>query len=209
MSATTTGVTPLSPDGTAAAAAVLADAFFDYPVMRHVIDAGEAYGDHLRTLIEFFVRARVWRDEPVLGIHKGGEPVAVALVTLPGEQRSPTALLEHREAVWSTLGDAARHRYEAFGRGCATVSYPEPNLHLSMIGVRRSHAGRGLGRRLMDAVHELARHHRGARGVSLTTEVEANVAFYRHFGYRVAGRVEIAPQLMSWGFFRENDHGVR
>jgi hypothetical protein len=38
--------------------------------------------------------------------------------------------------------------------------------------------------------------------VSLTTEVEANVPFYLHFGYRLLGQAEVAPDFATWAFFR-------
>jgi hypothetical protein len=62
-------VTRLSTAQTEDAVSVLCDAFRDYPVMRYVLGSNGDYDRRLRTLIGFFVSARVYRDEPVLGIH--------------------------------------------------------------------------------------------------------------------------------------------
>jgi hypothetical protein len=98
------------------AVAVLCEAFHDYPVMRYVIGpVGGDYERRLRTLINFFVKARVWRGEPIWGVSNGSDLVATATLTLPGKRQPPAALAQLREAVWRELGDAARMRYETIG----------------------------------------------------------------------------------------------
>jgi hypothetical protein len=75
------------------AVTVLCDAFRDYPVMRYVLGTADDYERRLHTLIGFFVSARVFREEPVLGIYdRDGTLAATALVTLPGERPVPEAL---------------------------------------------------------------------------------------------------------------------
>jgi len=185
---------------------VLCDAFHDYPVMRYVIGlAGQDYDRRLRTLIEFFAQARQTRGEPVLGIADGGTLVATALVTLPGSGSTPAQLAAHRKVVWGQLGAEARARYEAYGAAARPFALDQPHHHLNMIGVRRSHAGRGLGRRLLEAVHEMASKDPGSCGVSLTTEVWDNVGLYEHFGYQVTGHARVSPALETWGMFRADD----
>jgi hypothetical protein len=95
---------------------VLCEAFHDYPVMRYVIGpAGEEYDRRLRSVIEFFLQARLSRNEPVLGIADGETLVAAAIVTLPGSGPLPAALAARRELVWAELGADALARYEAYG----------------------------------------------------------------------------------------------
>jgi hypothetical protein len=75
-------VTRLSPPQIAETVTVLCDAFRDYPVMRYVLGSIDGYDRRLRTLIDFFMSARVFRDEPVLGIHdRDGTLSAAALAT--------------------------------------------------------------------------------------------------------------------------------
>jgi len=138
----------------------------------------------------------------VLGVREGSNVVAVALVTLPGEHASPPELAAHRERLWKELGDRARQRYEAFATARHQLAVPCAHYHLNMIGVRRSHAGRGLARRLLDVVHAMSARDAESGGVTLTTEDANNVPLYEHFGYRIVDHVCIAPELESWGFFR-------
>jgi GNAT superfamily N-acetyltransferase len=185
---------------------VLCDAFHDYPVMRYVIGpAGEDYDRQLRTLIGFFVQARLSRNEPVLGIAQSQMLVAAAVVTFPGSGPTPAQLATHRERVWKHLGADARARYEAYGAVTRPLLIDRPHHHLNMIGVRRSLAGHGLGRRLLEAVYDMACEDPGSCGVSLTTETPENVRLYEHVGYRVTGHARVSPELETWGMFRADD----
>jgi hypothetical protein len=71
-----------------------------------------------------------------------------------------------------------------------------------MIGVRGSHTGRGLARKLLEAVHRLSDADGGSAGVSLTTETGRNVPLYEYFGYRQLGHAVIGDGLETWAFFR-------
>jgi GNAT superfamily N-acetyltransferase len=196
-------VTRLSSAQTAEAVTVLCDAFRDYPVMRYVLGSRDDYDRRLRTLIGFFVSARVYRDEPVLGIHdRDGTLSAAALVSFPDEREAPEALVARRESVWAELGAAERERYEAFGTACAQFVVASPHYHLNMIGVRRPHVGRGLARKLLESVHQLSDADDASGGVTLSTETPQNLPLYEHFGYRLLGHARVDDGLDSWAFFR-------
>lgn len=193
-------------DRAALATRTLCDAFRTYPVMRFLLGEAERYEERLSTLIGFFVRARLLRAEPLLGIEGDGGFLAVAMVSEPGGPASPPELDGIRARTWKTLGPGARSRYEAFGAACAPLlaAAPEPRLHLNMIGVRTGATGRGLGRRLLEQVHDMAARHPVSRGVTLTTEDPANFPFYERFGYERIGDATVAPGLVTRAFFRED-----
>jgi GNAT superfamily N-acetyltransferase len=154
-------------------------------------------------LIGFFVSARVFREEPVLGVYdQGGTLAAGALVTLPGERPAPEALSVRSESVWEELGPAERERYEAFGTTCAQFVVETPHHHLNMIGVQPSHMGQGLGRKLLEVVHQMSDADDGSAGVSLGTEAPHNLPFYEYLGYRQLGHAVVGPGLETWAFFR-------
>ena len=194
----------LAPDRIDEAVDVLSDAFFDYPVMRYVIGAaGSAYAARLRTLLVFFTSARFVRNELVTGaVTTDDNVVGVANSMLPGTRPTPTVLGSQREAVWQELGADARLRYDTYGTATAAFAVDRPNYHLSMIGVRREWADRGVGRRLLEALHDTSCRDPKSAGVTLTTEDPRNVPLYRHFGYEVVGHARISDTLESWGFFR-------
>jgi ribosomal protein S18 acetylase RimI-like enzyme len=192
----------LGEDGTQAVVDVLCDAFFDYPVMRHVLGPrAEGYEERLATLMEFFVGARILRDEIMLGVGNAAGLEGAAVVSRPSRP-SPPEVAELRERTWAALGEAERRRYEAFGAVWDRFHVEAPHLHLNMIGVRKRARGRGLSRRLIEEVHRLSRSDPESTGVTLTTEDPGNVALYKHFGYEVVGHATVAPGLETWGFFR-------
>jgi ribosomal protein S18 acetylase RimI-like enzyme len=115
---------------------------------------------------------------------------------------SPLALGRLREETWAHLGVEAHERYEAFSRAWSALDVDRPQIHLNMIGVRRRVRGRGLGRVLMDHVHDLSFQDPVSTGVSLTTEDVANVGLYQHMGYTVVGHDLVALGVSTWGFFR-------
>lgn len=193
----------LDPGEVASVVDVLCESFFDYPVMRWVLaPASGGYADLLRDLLRYFVTARVIRDEALLGIGRPGRLDAVALVSRPGGLPSPPELAVLREELWGRLGREARVRYEAFGAACEPLQVDAPHLHLNMVGVRRRAQGRGLGRRLIERVHELSRADPHSVGVTLTTEDPRNLALYEHLGYGIVGHAVVAAELQTWGFYR-------
>lgn len=183
---------------------VLCESFFDYPVMRFVLGAEGEYSARLETLVTFFVMARVIRDEVMLGVRKPSELKAAALVSYPGRGPSPPELGALRDKTWAKLGDGPRSRYEAFGVATARFEVEAEHIHLGMIGVRRSAQGQGLGRLVLDAVHELSNSDPSSSGVTLTTESESNVPLYERFGYELIGAERVGSALTTWGMYRRN-----
>ena len=209
----------LPPERAPEAIDVLCDAFSDYPVMRFVIGGPEAHGlpgpprgsadaeayvRSLRALITFFVMARVLRKEPILGLAGSGSSglAGVATLTLPGSGPAPDALDEYRSRAWAQVGPDARDRYETLSVIWNEFAIEEPHHHLNMIGVRRMHAGQGLGRVLLDEVHRISREDPASAGVSLTTEDPRNVELYRHVGYEVVGEGHVPGGIRTWAMFR-------
>jgi GNAT superfamily N-acetyltransferase len=194
---------PLSFADLAEIVAVMSDAFHDYPVMRYVLGPAEPYDRRLHTLVELFVSNRAYRNDPMLGVRdESGALVGAATMTLPRPTDPPSALLTRRETLWGELGADARARYDEFVTATQRLAIPQPHYHLNMIGVRRSHHGRGLARPLLDAVHEHSRRDGSSSGVSLTTERAENLTLYKHFGYRVVGQAYVGDAFETWTLFR-------
>jgi len=179
----------------------LGEAFADYPVMRYVLGPDGDYPARLRTLIGFFAGNRFLRKDAIIGASVDGELRGVALCSLP-DRVSPPEMDQLRERTWAALGPEARARYERCVEVWTPIGVAEPNVHLNMIAVPSRYQGQGLGRALLDRVHALSHERDDSRGVTLTTEVEANVALYRHVGYEVVGQGTIAPGLTTWGMYR-------
>lgn len=171
--------------------------------MRYVLGPGDHYEERLRTLVGLFVNGRVFRNDPLLGVcDDRGTLAAAATMTLPGDPPPPAALIAHREAVWAELGRESRARYDTYLSATQRVATLAPHYHLNMLGVLRSHQGRGLSRPLLEAAHALSDSVAGSAGVSLSTEHPRNLSLYAHFGYRVLGQTRVSDSLETWSLFR-------
>lgn len=194
----------LSADDAAEVVSVLSESFSDYPVLRFVLGSEGDYSTRLETLVTFFVMARVLRDDVLLGVRESSGLTAAALVSYLRGGAGPPELDALREQTWAKLGDAARSRYEAFGAATSQFAVEAGHIHLNMIGVRPSAQGQGLGRMVLEAVHDLSVADGSSTGVTLTTEVESNVSLYEHFGYRVIGSAEVDSAFTTWAMFRRD-----
>jgi GNAT superfamily N-acetyltransferase len=194
---------PLTPDDVGEIVTVFSDAFRDYPVMRFVLGSSGLYDQRLRRLVELFVSGRTSRNEPMFGVRDAaGALVAAVTTTLPVSPPAPSTFLTMREAIWTELGADARARYDAFTGATQGSAIVAPHFHLNMIGVRRAQQGTGLARVLLEAVHDLSASEPRSTGVSLTTELPANVTLYERFGYRVRGHARVSDALETWTLFR-------
>lgn len=184
---------------------VLSDAFYEYPVMRYVLGSSGDYDRRLLRLVELFVMARVFRKEPLLGFYDGTELIAAATMSYPDASAAPPEFMTLRKTIWDELGSDAETRYNAFTAACSQCSVDIPNLHLNMLGVKRSVQKSGIGKKLIAGVHRIAREDGRSEGVTLSTENPDNVRFYEKLGYEITGHVRVAPELETWGFFRRNE----
>jgi len=183
---------------------VLCNSFFDYPVMRFVIDSEINYSHRLRILINYFVMARIFRKEIILGIRDRSNIDGVALISNPNNSMNPQELKDLKAQVWLELGTQSRSNYQRFSDVCAQFQINVPHIHLNMIGIKNSAQGNGLGRKLIEQVHLLSLNDANSTGVTLTTEDPTKVSFYEYLGYNIIGQSIVAPQLKTWSFFRPN-----
>ena len=196
-------VRTLSESDAPAVTEILCEAFHDYPVMRWVLaGAGSDYDRKLSLMIGYFVAARVYRGEPLLGVEHGGRIGAAAILSFPDGPPSPPEMVAERHTVWKELGREALDRYQAFGDAFEQLLVTGPHLHLNMIGTRDECRGMGYGRLLLEHVHAMSAADPSSRGVSLTTEDPGNVALYEKFGYEISGHARVSPEVETWVFYR-------
>ncbi|MFC2119938.1 hypothetical protein ACFLQ4_02590 [Bacteroidota bacterium] len=183
---------------------VLCDSFAGYPVMRFVINSETNYDHRLKILINFFVMARIFREEAIFGIGDRANLVGVALTSNPNNSPDIIEFKDLREKVWLELGPESGSRYQKFSDTCAQFKVDEPHIHLNMIGVRTEAKGKGFAGKLMEQVHLLSMSDPDSNGVTLTTEDSEKVSFYQYMGYKIIGEAMVTPRLKTWSFFRPN-----
>ena len=184
---------------------VLVEAFADYPLMQFVLGPdGESYPSKLNTLIHLFVTRRVMMGDRLLGVGESHDLDGAALVSRPSNTVDTPEIRELHAEAWGKLGEDVRARYQQFADATKAFDVEVPHIHLNMIGTRRRVRGHGLGRQMLESVHELSLNDPESTGVSLTTENEGNIELYKYFGYKVVGEQEVVPGVQTWGFFRRD-----
>lgn len=61
----------------------------------------------------------------------------------------------------------------------------EPHYYLTMIGVDPSSQGKGIGKKVLREIHQIAKSSQPSYPIALDTENQQNVAYYESFGYEL------------------------
>ena len=187
------------------AAHVLARAFEDYPLMRYIFeDSGNDYFRHVRDVMHFTCDARLTLGYSLKGVEEDGRLVAVACINHPEEKEWPAALENNMNSLIASIGEQAAARLEQFGDLVGVHHPQQPHFYLVAIGVLPEVQGRGYGRGLLNAVHEMSQAHPFSTGVGLDTETPTNVPLYQHFDYQITGQGRL-EEIDVWFFFRPNN----
>lgn len=200
------GVVTLSRAHLDEATEVLTQAFLADPLMRYAFaDWGAAIATPLRALFSFSCEVRYELDWPLFGVAHDGRLAGILGVTEVDDKPWPATLAAIYDRFVEAIGPASAAR---FGRypGLADPHRPTvPNYGVGVLGVYPSAQGRGLGRRLLDAVHRLSAVHPTSTGVYLDTENPASKAFYERCGYRTIAHERLDDTVDIWCVFRPDD----
>lgn len=168
------------------AAAVLARAFLDDPLVMAICDAPPAERER-RMLWSFriAVRAHCLAGQPAWTVvAPDAQPVGVVLVSRPRTDRQPSPdLLFTLWGLWR-IGLRTGLRGLRAGRSIAAHAPQTPFTYLRTLGVAPDFHGRGLGSRLVEQVIRAAP---AAWPIYLETAKEQNLGFYARHGFTCVG----------------------
>ena len=210
-SASTSPVTivPLEEENLLEAARVLAEAFATEAFTDATFDVrDDRVEDALERVVEIRLRAHLEASQPVFVAMTDGAVVGVAVVDRPGFTTSRLRILQllapHPLTVVRLLRRIDWAGSYHVGR---TVTPPDvlPPAHytLEAIGVDPVAQGAGVGRSLLEAVHNLVECDIGASGSYLVTADEPNRCLYERFGYETVA-TKRANDLTAYHMFRPN-----
>lgn len=186
----------LFPGQYAEAAAVLARAFVDDPLLLAIIGPAPDPAERVRRMTAVF--ASVLRDhrahgQPVWGVLAGDQVAAAAVVEHVSRPPSAPAMalggLSGIPALLKAIG------WSGLMRGLSALDTltrnrpPEQHLYLNILGVEPRMQRRHFGGAILDYLREQAAARSNLAGVYLETATEANVAYYTRFGYAVIGEI--------------------
>ena len=180
------------------AAAVLARAFADAPLMTFLLGPGRGRETELifATLCRDAARAGV-----VEGVREDGRVVAAALWLPPGAHPTPWRREARMVPSWvrlATMHPRAVPRLLKATPALDALHPLEPHWFLSLLGTEPALQGRGHGGALVR--RGLRRAEEDGVGVHLDTDKPRNVEWYRGFGFEVSDEVRVVPGAPpSWG----------
>ena len=181
-----------------AMAAVLGDAFADYPATRWTVDRR----DH-RARVTGLQRLSLERLGLAFGevwVAEVGDAIASVAVWMDSRVEIP-------QAVWWAMAD--EQRALEGDRAAASRAADEqldglrpatPHLYLGAVGTAAAWQGRGLARRVLGVL--VATADAVPIAVYLETSTDENVAFYRSIGFEVTGVIEIPGGPTTWAMLR-------
>lgn len=195
-------VHPLPPRFIHRAAQVLAEAFFDDPLMVHYLPDPQKRRAFLPGVLGVYTRIALWHG---LALTTPGLE-GVALWMPPGQTDSSLrdyflaslGMLDVRFVLtaWRRLRDI-----EPFVERLHHECLPHPHWYLAVLGVHPAAQKRGVGGRLIAA--GLERADRDGLPCYLETMSEENVAFYQKRGFQIARQVTLpGTTLPLWAMVR-------
>jgi len=181
---------------------VLTAAFYNYPVMRYVLDQKwPDYRQKLKMIVGFFAEDRVVKGLRPFVIRIDDVHVAAALVNQPVRIPTPPELRQALKHLIKEIGSENFGKLKAYEDKCEEMEPDSPHYYLGMIGVLPEHQGKGYARLMLDHVHQIVDDDPEAMGIALNTENPNNVPIYRRFAYEVIGEADVGP-LHTWCMFR-------
>lgn len=186
----------------ASMASIVAEAFVDYPVMiRAFAHSGGDRADWIRRMVSDSARARLQSGIPIWLAERDGTIAGGAFLVYPDRPLSKD-VSDWWERFIADAGSATGEFFERFVSAAEAVELPQPNLYLTMIGVKPAYQGQGVGRAIIDHIALEAAQLAGCKGIALDTEIESNVGLYERIGFRVIGQTSV-DELPIWVMFRE------
>lgn len=185
----------LSPISTEQAAAILAEAFAEDPVMQYFTDgvADDARDALRQRIMALLVRFHHDRGQALWGWQHNGRMVGAAMVEGPqGALRLIRAVALALPRLLS-LPLRTLLRLNAYGRRSAAHRPAGRHCFLVMIGLGDAARGKGVGSRFLTALHA---QYDSALPWVLDTENPANLVFYRRFGYQLYATDSLGPVSM-------------
>jgi GNAT superfamily N-acetyltransferase len=184
-----------------AAAAVLADAFADYPWTRWTVDSRR----HIER-VEGLQRLTMDRialpyGEVWVACDEEDNVMSTAVWMLPN-LAAPAAVLQEISSAQATL-EGSRHNASVEAEACVARLRPTtPHYYLGAVGTRRDRQRRGLGTAVLAPI--INRADRENQSVFLETSAAENIPFYAGLGFIVISETDIpdgGPHV--WAMLRE------
>jgi ribosomal protein S18 acetylase RimI-like enzyme len=195
-------VEPISETMIGQVATLFQQAFADDLGMRYICQHEQkGYQKRLSAWFLALLRMQVANQQPILGICEAGDYVACATLTLPQTKLKMMSLMGWVRTVLFQVGFIGLWRTMRHVGRISRYQPKTPHYRLEFIAVHPDHQGKGYGRAMLDAIHQMAQSENS--GIWLETTNPANVGLYEHVGYVVENRFMMADDVEAIIMFRK------
>lgn len=181
------------------ASEVLGRAFERDPLMETLFPLDE--GESRKALMRFACQVRIELSWPLLGYWNDEKIWGVAGISVERDPPWPDQLSTNYESLKRQIGPDGTERLEINSDIAERHRPHAPNIYLGVIGVDPDKQGFGIGRALLESIHQISDDHPTSTGVYLDTGNPGNVSFYEHMGYRIIQEESFAD-VVVWCLFR-------
>lgn len=192
------------------ARSLLYHSYKDEPSYKYLLDSERpGYTQRIRATIREMIRLHFDRGEFVFGvIHKQEQRLlGVAFFSDLELRRDITQQMLWRMKMILTAGFAGTKRYVSYYRD-VQESLPAKNHRMvSLIGIHPDFQKQGLGKKLLDAIHEITDKDQNSIGLFLDTGNTRYLDFYKTLGYEVYTELPLGP-LKEFVLLRVNPNYI-
>lgn len=170
---------------------LLAHAYREEPLYQALLAPERpGYSQRVRAVIRAQIDRCFDRDHDIIGVALGDRLVGVAFIGHPGASLDVPVRLGWQLRMMVGAGLAASRRFIRFQHDVQAVVPPGPVFTVPLIGVEPQYQRQGLGRLLLNAVHEVVAEEVQPCSVLLHSGMQ-QVPFLQALGYRQMGIVPV------------------
>lgn len=176
------------------------------PTFQYLLDAHRpGYKQRIRATIRELIRLHFERGEVALGVvdRKERRILGVAFVSDVGLKMDISKQFRWRLKMTLTAGFEGTRRFIQYYNDVQNSLPPKNHRMVSLIGIHPEFQKQGLGRVLMEAVHEMTDHDQHSIGLFLDTGNNRYLEFYRSLGYQRFADIPVG-ELKEYVLFRPN-----
>jgi ribosomal protein S18 acetylase RimI-like enzyme len=193
---------PVAPNEASQAKQVLLDSLGADPTLQWCFLKSESnFLSRLRAYIDVGHRWHTAQGHPLHGAYEGAYLVGVAYLALP-EPLVPVDFEPFETEMLRYCGADALERFGHYNRAVAAASPAGHLFSFAMLGVRRSHQGRGIGPRLIQWASASCDADPRAAGLITDTANDHVAGLFASHGYREIAQVAVNADLRQSVLFR-------
>ncbi len=186
------------------ARSLLYQAYRHEPTFAYLFEAGRpGYEQRVRATVRELVQQHFLQEQPAIGLLIDDRLVGIALIAPPQRRLDITESWAWRLRMLMTTGFRCTRRYLDY-HDAVLACLPPGRFHvLPLLGIHPEFQNKGLGEKLLDALHTWCAEDPNSQGLVLDTGNSRYLEFYQRQGYEEIGEVAVGP-IREHVFFHPN-----